>query len=131
MMYDSRGATEHLERPIRNIRVASPALTPDEAELSFAELTFLTEGIARHALLKVIETAAIKAHYESDDTILAFWQRSDAAILADWGPQFPVDVLHRHFDPRIAASQLRYAHEQQLHWRKLYAKAPPEFTGDA
>jgi hypothetical protein len=129
-MYSTRGAVEHLEMPVREIH-ARPGkkLSAADAEVPFAELTFVAEGIARHALVRVFSEPGLRDAFSNEESILGFWRQSDEAIRDQWGSPFPFDDYRRHFDPRRAAEQLQHTRALRDHTRSVLERAPDSFWG--
>ena len=128
-MYDARGATEHLALPVRDLQKLNPSLTPADAEIPFAALVFLGEGLARHALVRVLESATLRPRFETEAAMNLFWAQSDADIGQVWGDAFPATDYERRFDAERARDQLERGREDRYHRRVMLARAPSSYRG--
>ena len=127
-MYDSRGATEHLELPVRDVQKRT-GLTAADAEVPFATLVFLAEGLARHALVRVLETDSLRDLFESEQKLDDFWAQSDPDVRATWGEGFPASRYEKNFDAEGARRDLDAGRADRNHWRDLYTRVRPEYRG--
>ncbi len=129
-MYATRGAVEHLELPVREIH-ARPGntLSAVQAEVPFAEMAFVAEGLARHALVRVLSDERLHGAFSSEARIQEFWNQPADAIRAQWGSPFPVEEYRRRFDRDRAAQQLEHAREIRDTQRALRKRAPRSFWG--
>lgn len=127
MMYDSRGATEHLALPVRELQVNDSSLSTAEAEVPFAHLVFMGKALARHALVRVLSTPVLRKHFSSENAMLAFWRRDDATVRREWGDALPLAELMKRFDATRARNDLEGARVHRGDERSIMAKAPDAF----
>lgn len=126
-LYDSRGATEHLALPVRDIQRNNPGMSAGDAEVPLARLVFLAEGIARHALVRVIEKPELHEHFVAEDSAIAFWNQDAEKVRSQWGDPFPVDQYLTHFDGSRAQQQLEQSRQRGIQYREIVEAAPPSF----
>lgn len=128
-MYDARGATEHLAVPVRDLQKRDPSLSAAEAEIPFAALVFLAEGLARHALVRVLESGTLLPHFATERSMTSFWAQPDAEIRKAWGGPFPATEYERRFDADRARDQLERGRQDRHHRRVMLARAPSSYRG--
>jgi hypothetical protein len=130
-LYDARGATEHLALPIRDLQRKNPALTTAEAEVEFAALVFLAEGLARHALIQVLESDTLRTTFDTEEDIYRFWAQEDAVIRDAWGDPLDVAKYLASFDAAAAHEEFERGREDRRHFRALVSRAPGDYRGVA
>jgi len=126
-MYDSRGATEHLALPVRDVQARDPSLSAAEAEVPFAQLVFAGEGLARHALIRVLSTPSLRKRFISESGMIEFWGQNDAVVQREWGESFALAEYAKRFDGDRARDDFERGRAERQRQRAIIAKAPDTF----
>jgi hypothetical protein len=90
-MFEMRSAVEHLHESYSVLEQQFPDVTTQK---SVAERrTRQVEALATHVYQRLLDQPALRAHFETDASTAAFWQRPDHERNAIWGAPFDLATV--------------------------------------
>jgi hypothetical protein len=99
-IYQLRSRIEHLHDPLELM----PGTTTKDRLIALCEITLTTENLARYCVQRFFDKPGLRAHFENDDSINAFWRMSDDDRRGAWGEPVDMTWLRSQFDKDLARS---------------------------
>jgi hypothetical protein len=96
-LYEMRSQIEHVHAP----QFPDWPSSERERRLLVARTSIVAEEIARTCLERILRSAALHAHFATDQSIAAFWTKPADELRTLWGAPLDIkDIERKRFEPR-------------------------------
>ena len=95
--FDIRSTVEHLHGPLQVI----PGVTPRDQVLTLFRRAYEVEVLAKYCVKRLLLSATLRAHFQDDTSLAAFWNLPASVRSGLWGSPLDIDAASRSFNPSV------------------------------